>query len=111
MAYTNIELRETNYDSESLGHAPTFDGSQRDKPPLHKRLLNLSKSSSQKNPTLKTEVQHDYLEQLLEKSDGTTADTTLREDYALFKNRDGVKVMESLILFKCFIPPASGAII
>ena len=112
MAYTNIELRETNFDRKNISSAPPiFDGQQWEKPPLHKRLLQTFTPRFRRQPSLKVEVQHDHLEQLLQGSDDpltTDLDARLRKHYVLFKDSAGVEVIDSLILIKCFIPPSAG---
>ena len=111
MAYTNIELRETNIDRQNVGNELSLDNQQWNKPPLHDRLIKTLTPRIQHRPSSKVKKRPDDLEQLLEAPDGISnvdPSAGLREDYALFKDRPGVELIDSLILFQCFVPPLAG---
>ena len=111
MAYTNIELRETNSNGEYVGDGPALEDQLPAKPPLHKRLLKVFQHRGDGRPSRKGGVQPDDLKYLLDDLDnvlGTDYGASLRRDHAHFKDHAGVELMNSLIWFKCFKPPLVG---
>ena len=114
MAYTTVELSDLNTGSENVRSDSALED-QRHKAETKstspvRLLINLRRVFRRQAIPI-VEPRPDDLEQLLEGADEISTagvGASLRKDYVLFKGVPGPELIKSLVLFKCFAPPAAG---
>lgn len=114
MAHNDIEMRELDSGSQNDTFEPILEDQRHateTKHTLWVRPVATFKRRIQSRAFVKVEKRPDELEKLLESADDAStagASASLRNDYMHFKDRPGTELINSLVLFRTFIPPVVG---